>query len=202
MTKAYFFDSLCGSVYRCMFAGLDENGHAQWVNITPGEEARTLDDMVIDEDLGETRFKLLALEGELAQPEIIAKVLGRVMECPIDELSKDFVCSIRQMKQLGVKWDKEPLTLEIRVFENSIKSDRQGKYSFWVQDNKGIFTILADIDGFSELDALFEWIRTYLIALEKTAEIPVVAKVLRIDNRLRREVSENDLEMFNRIISE
>ena len=202
MTKAYFFDSLCGSVYRCMFAGLDENGHAQWVNITPGEEARTLDDMVIDEDLGETRFKLLSLEGELAQPEIIAKVLGRVMECPIDELSKDFVCSIRQMKQLGVKWDKEPLTLEIRVFENSIKSDRQGKYSFWVQDNKGIFTILADIDGFSELDVLFEWIRTYLMSLEKNAEIPIVAKVLRIDNRLRREVSENDLEMFNHIIKE
>ena len=202
MTKAYFFDSLCGSVYRCMFAGLDENGHAQWVNITPGEEARTLDDMVIDEDLGETRFKLLSLEGELAQPEIIAKVLGRVMECPIDELSKDFVCSIRQMKQLGVMWDKEPLTLEIRVFENSIKSDRQGKYSFWVQDKKGIFTILADIDGFSELDVLFEWIRTYLMSLEKNAEIPIVAKVLRIDNRLRREVSENDLEMFNHIIKE
>ena len=29
MTKAFLFDSLCGMVYRCMFAGLDDYGHAQ-----------------------------------------------------------------------------------------------------------------------------------------------------------------------------
>ena len=41
MTKAFFYDTLCGMVYRCMFAGLDEYGHAQWVSITPGEESKT-----------------------------------------------------------------------------------------------------------------------------------------------------------------
>ena len=56
MKKAFFYDTLCGLVYRCMFAGIDEYGHAQWVNITPGEESKTLDDVVIDEDLEGTRF--------------------------------------------------------------------------------------------------------------------------------------------------
>ena len=30
MTKAFFYDTFCGMVYRCMYAGLDEYGHAQW----------------------------------------------------------------------------------------------------------------------------------------------------------------------------
>ena len=51
MKKAFFYDTLCGMVYRCMFAGLNESGHAQWINITPGEESKTLEDVVIDEDL-------------------------------------------------------------------------------------------------------------------------------------------------------
>ena len=118
MTRAFFYDTVCGMVYRCMFAGLDEYGHAQWVSITPGEESKTLDDVVADEDLGDTRFLLISLEDETASPEIIARVLGKVMEFPIDELGVDLTFAIRQMKQIGVKWDKEPLELEFRVFEN------------------------------------------------------------------------------------
>ena len=80
MTKAFFYDTLCGMVYRCMFAGLDEYGHAQWVSITPGEESKTLDDVVDDEDLGDTRFIFISQTDETAQPEIIAMVLGKVTE--------------------------------------------------------------------------------------------------------------------------
>ena len=50
MTNAFLYDSLCGLVYRCMFAGVDGCGRAQWVNITPGEEPKTLEDYVTDED--------------------------------------------------------------------------------------------------------------------------------------------------------
>ena len=89
MTKAFFYDTLCGMVYRCMFAGLDEYGHAQWVSITPGEESKTLDDVVDDEDLGDTRFIFISQTDETAQPEIIAMVLGKVMECPFNELGAD-----------------------------------------------------------------------------------------------------------------
>ena len=118
MTKAFFYDTLCGMVYRCMFAGLDEYGHAQWVSITPGEESKTLDDVVVDEDLGDTRF------------------------------------------------------------------------------------ILTDIDEFDDLHELFLWIRTYLIALELTAEIPIITKDLRISDELRQKVKKNDLAMFSSIMKE
>lgn len=202
MTKAFFYDTLCGMVYRCMFAGLDEYGHAQWVSITPGEESKTLDDVVVDEDLGDTRFILIELEGETTPPEIIAKVLGKVMECPIDELGADLAFAIRRMKQIGVKWDKEPLELEFRVFENKGLSRRKGRYSFWVEDKKDICSILTDIDEFDDLHELFLWIRTYLIALELTAEIPIITKDLRISDELRQKVKKNDLAMFSSIMKE
>ena len=202
MMKAYFYDTLCGMVYRCMYAGLDEYGHAQWVSITPGEESKTLDDVVADEDLGNTRFILIALEDETAQPGVIAKVLGKVMECPIEELGADLAFSIRHMKRLGVKWDKDPLELEFRVFENKDFSRRKGKYSFWVEDKKDICSVLTDIDEFDDLHELFGWIRTYLLSLEVTAKIPVITKDLRISDDLKREVRKNDLGMFTRIMKE
>lgn len=202
MIKAFFYDTLCGMVYRCMFAGLDECGHAQWVSITPGEESKTLDDVVVDEDLGDTRFILIGLEGETTPPEIIAKVLGKVMECPVDELGADLAFAIRQMKRIGVKWDKEPLELEFRVFENKELSRRKGKYSFWVEDKKDIFSILTDIDEFDDLHELFLWIRTFLLSLEVTAKLPVITKDLRISDELRQKVKKNDLGMFTSIVKE
>ena len=202
MTKAFFYDTLCGMVYRCMFAGLDEYGHAQWVSITPGEESKTLNDVVVDEDLGDTRFILIGLEGETAQPEIIAKVLGKVMECPISELGADLTFAIRHMKRLGVKWDKEPLELEFRVFENKGFSRRKGRYSFWIEDKKDICSIMTDIDGFDDLHELFLCIRTFLFALELTAAIPVITKDLRLSDELRQQARKNDLGMFTSIMKE
>lgn len=202
MKKAFFYDTLCGMVYRCMFAGIDELGHAQWVSITPGEESKTLNDVVVDEDLGDTRFILIGLEGETAPPEIIAKMLGKVMECPIDELGTDLAFAIRHMKKMGVKWDKEPIELMFRVFENRDLSQRKGKYSFWLENKKDICSILTDIDGFDDLNELFLWIRTFLLTMEMTAEIPIITKDLRISDGLRLRARKNDLGMFTSIMKE
>ena len=199
MKKAFFYDTLCGMVYRCMFAGIDELGHAQWVSITPGEESKTLNDVVVDEDLGDTRFILIGLEGETAPPEIIAKMLGKVMECPIDELGTDLAFAIRHMKKMGVKWDKEPMELMFRVFENKDLGQRKGKYSFWLENKKDICSILTDIDGFDDLNELFLWIRTFLLTMEMTAEIPIITKDLRISDGLRLRAKKNDLGMFTHI---
>ena len=202
MKKAFFYDTLCGMVYRCMFAGIDELGHAQWVSITPGEESKTLNDVVVDEDLGDTRFILIGLEGETAPPEIIAKMLGKVMECPIDELGTDLAFAIRHMKKMGVKWDKEPMELMFRVFENKDLGQRKGKYSFWLENKKDICSILTDIDGFDDLNELFLWIRTFLLTMEMTAEIPIITKDLKISDGLRLRAKKNDLGMFTSIMKE
>ena len=203
MKKAFFYDTLCGMVYRCMFAGLDDYGHAKWVSITPGEESKTLDDVVIDEDLGSsTRFILICMEEELAQPEVIARVFGKVMECPLDEVGADLLSCIRRMKRFGIRWDKEPLELEFKVFENDGLGKRQGKYTFWVEDKKDTWNFLADIDEFNELNDVFVLIRILLLTLEITAEIPILTKDLRISDNLRKHVKKNDLGIFTNVLKE
>lgn len=202
MTKAYLYDSLCGLVYRCMFAGVDGCGRAQWVNITPGEEPKTLEDYVIDEDLQGTRFFVLAMEGETAQASQIAKILGKVAECPINGLGMDLTFAIRHMQDMGVKWNQKPLNLTVRAMENDKGSKRVGKYSFWIEDNDSCCDILADVDGFDSIDELFRTIRTYFLVLESAAGISCLTKNLRINGKLRKEVRKSDLSMFGHIEDE
>ena len=202
MKKAFFYDTLCGMVYRCMFAGLDDYGHAKWVSITPGEESKTLDDVVIDEDLEGTRFILISLDDEPAQPEIITKVLCKVMESAVDEVGTELLSSIRRMKRIGVSWTKEPLELDFKVFENSGRGNRKGKYSFWVEDKNDTWNFLADIDEFNELNDVFVLIRILLLTLEITAEIPILTKDLRISDNLRKHVKKSDLGIFTNVLKE
>ena len=199
MKKAFFYDTLCGMVYRCMFAGLDELGHAQWVSITPGEESKTLQDVLIDEEMENYRFILICMDDEPAQPEIIFKALSKATVCSVYGVGAELVASIRRMKQIGVSWTKEPLELEFRVFENK---ETPGKYAFWVQDKKDDWNVLADFDAFDDLNELFHFIRSFLLVLEFTAEIPVLTKDLRITEDLRKQVRKNDLAMFSSIQKE
>ena len=202
MTKAFLYDSLCGLVYRCMFAGVDGCGRAQWVNITPGEEPKTLEDYVIDENLQGTRFFVLAMEGETAQSSQIAKILGKVSECPINGLGMDLTFAVKHMQDMGVKWNKNPLNLTVRAMENSKDSKRVGKYSFWIEDNDSCCDILADVDGFDSIEDLFRAVRTFFLLLESAAGISCLTKDLRINSKLRKEAKKSDLSMFRRIEDE
>ena len=202
MTRAFLFDSLCGMVYRCMFAGLDDYGHAQWVNITPGEEPKTLDEYVEDEDLEGMRFFVLTMEGEATQSQQVAKVLGKVAECPINGLGADLVFAVKHMQEIGVKWDSKPLELVVRVFENGKTSKRSGKYSFWIEDKNYCRSVLADVDGFDSLEELFWTVRTYFLVLETSAGISFLSKDLRICDKLKKEAKKSDLSMFGHVENE
>ena len=202
MKKAFFYDTLCGMVYRCMFAGLDECGHAQWVSITPGEESKTLQDVVIDEELQGYRFILICVDDEPAQPEIIFKVLCKASVCSLANLGNELESSIRRMKQIGLSWTKEPLELEFNVFKNKENSRRKGKYTFVVQDKKDAWNILAEFDAFDNLEELFHWIRDFFIVLDMTAEIPILTKDLTITDDLRKMVRKNYLGMFTSVQKE
>ena len=202
MKKAFFYDTLCGMVYRCMFAGVDECGHAQWVSITPGEESKTLQDVVIDEELQGYRFILICMDDEPAQPEIIFKVLGKAIGDFVEEVGLEIATSVRQMKRLGIKWEKSPLELGFSVFKNSESSKRKGRYSFWVKDKKDIWSTLVDIDGFNNLNDVFSFIRKFLLFLELTAEIPVLTKDLAITDDLKKHVKKGDLGMFSSVQKE
>ena len=202
MKTAFFYDTLCGMVYRCMFAGVDECGHAQWVSITPGEESKTLQDVVIDEELQGYRFILICMDDEPAQPEIIFKVLCKASVCSLANLGNELESSIRRMKQIGLSWTKEPLELEFNVFKNKENSRRKGKYTFVVQDKKDAWNILAEFDAFDNLEELFHWIRDFFIVLDMTAEIPILTKDLTITDDLRKMVRKNYLGMFTSVQKE
>lgn len=202
MKTAFFYDTLCGMVYRCMFAGVDECGHAQWVSITPGEESKTLQDVVIDEELQGYRFILICMDDEPAQPEIIFKVLGKAIGDFVEEVGLEIATSVRHMKRLGIKWEKSPLELSFSVFKNSESSKRKGRYSFWVKDKKDIWSTLVDIDGFNNLNDVFSFIRKFLLFLELTAEIPVLIKDLKITDDLKKHVKKGDLGMFSSVLKE
>jgi hypothetical protein len=185
-----------------MFAGLDDRGHAQWVNITPGEEPKTLEDYVADEELEGIRFLVLCMEGETAQSVEIAKILAKVADCPIGELGADLGFAVKHMQDIGVKWDQKPLHLTFRVMENGSNSKRIGKYSFWIEDNNNCDGIMADIDGFDTIEELFRTIRTYILVLETSAGISCPTKNLRINEKLRKEARKSDLGMFDHIENE
>ena len=157
---------------------------------------------MIDEDLEGTRFILISLDDEPAKPEIITKVLCKVMESAVDEVGTELLSSIRRMKRIGVNWTKEPLELDFKVFENSGRGTRKGKYSFWVEDKKDTWNFLADIDEFNELNDVFVLIRILLLTLEITAEIPILTKDLRISDNLRKHVKKSDLGIFTNVLKE
>lgn len=201
MEKIFLYDSFGGSVYRCMFAGVDNCGKAQWINITPGDKPTTLEEYVDNEDLDGISFYVLSMEGETAQSLEVAKVLGKVMECPIGSLPAELNGAVERMRELGVTWDSKPLDLIVRVFENAKNSKRSGKYSCWIEDRSNCY-VIADIDGYDSLGGLLWAVRAYFMVLETSAGISLLTKDLRISDKLKKEVGKNDLKMFTHIENE
>ncbi len=197
MTHIFLYDSLNGKLFRCMFAGVDNFGHAQWVNITPGEEPKTLDEYVKDENIEGTRFFVLSLEGETAESIDVAKALGRMVEGSIYIQPAELNYAVTHMQELGVKWNKKPLELIVRVFENSVNSNRAGKYSFWIENKRNCCDVIADVDGFGSLDDLFRTVSSYLMVLKTSAAIPIQCNDLKISTKLMDSVEKNCLSMFN-----
>ena len=201
MTHIFLYDSLNGKVFRCMFAGVDNFGHAQWVNITPGEEPKTLEEYVKDENIDDTRFYVLSLEGETAASIDVAKALGRMVEGSIYIQPAELNYAVMHMQELGVKWDKKPLELIVRVFENSVNSNRAGKYSFWIENKRNCCEVIADVDGFGSLEDLFAAVNSYLVVLKTSAGIPIQCNDLKISTKLMNSVDKNSISMFNRIFN-
>ena len=142
------------------------------------------------------------MEGELAQSWMVAKVIAKVMECPIEEVAADMAHSLKHMQQLGVKWDMKPLELEVRVFENPEEGRRSGKYTFWLGDCSAECNIFTEVDGFNDLNELFRWIRMYFLILEANAEISIVKKYLRISDELKKKVSRHELGTYDHVEKE
>ena len=174
-TTAVFYDNLFAMIKRAFFAGLDSNGRAQWVNITPGEESVTLREYL--DDLGDEgmEFRLLCLEGDAASSREVAKLLGCVLKSPFYDIDVCLKEAINQLIRLGVYWDERPLNLDIRVASNK-GTRRAGKYSLLVYDESDSPDSLMDIDNFNDVDMVYHWLDAYLKALEEQAGIHIASK--------------------------
>ena len=197
MEKAFFYNYECGVVFRCMFAGIDNNGHAQWVIITPGEQSRTLMDYSIEEDFEGEKYVLLCMEGEKAQPVEVARMLGKLLNCPLDYVGKDLSNAAWDLRSKGVQWEHTPLVLEVKVFE-----DVEGSLGFLVKETSHESHYLANVRGFASIEELFDWVNTYFYTLSFVADIPIMSKTLTIKDNLKKQMSKSLLSQFDHIMED
>lgn len=121
----------------------------RWWITTAGEMLQPLEEYARDLDI---EVYYLCEAGGKVGALALAKLLGRAMEmpeCEVDVVLHQRICALRR---LGVTLDvvDEPLTLELRVFENPKDSLRRGKYSVWCYAVGNCHEWLFDLDGFSD----------------------------------------------------
>jgi hypothetical protein len=176
-TKAFFYETMCGEVMRCMFAGINTWGSAQWVIINPGMRSVTQQQFKDEDGLTELSFELLCMEGEKARSMEVAKMLGYVLNDPCDTIDICLRRSLRQLEQLGVTWDDTPLMLVSFVITNDKSwSKRKGNFALIIREVSCGEETLVNIDGFENLEDVQSWKAAYLNTL-KEAGIPVELKI-------------------------
>ena len=194
MTKAFFYETDGGDLIRCMFAGLDNDGHAQWVVIDQGVEAMTLSDYLDEFCMDSSGICLLCLEGEPLESETLALLLGSVHKSyPIDS-KESLLNTIKKLRRLGIVWKHEVVKVKVSVykyFDNVLKEDC---LYYSVIANGRVF--LAELDAFHSPKELMDSVRCFFEALEKEADI-VLRKELLLDPIEEIELDSKDCLMFD-----
>ena len=186
--KAVFFESEGGWLHRCMFAGLDAEGRANWVIIDPCEKSQTVRELEDEYGLGDLDLRLLCIEGEAADSLSIAKMLGLSIENNI-HMGESLKERMDTLKLLGVTWNHELVDLEFEIMTNA-----KGKYYYVIDfDNPGC--LLGRSDQFDTLKDMFYDLRNFLLTLEVDAGI-VVIKTMKVDDKIAAKMSEEERNMF------
>ena len=63
-------------------------------------------------------------------------------------------------------------------------------------------SVLADVDGYDDLDELFRDLHTYFFVLENLAEISVIRKGLIISDKLKKDVKKTELSNFDHVVKD
>ena len=194
MTKAIFYDSIGGWMHKCMFAGLDKEGRAQWMMVDQGAEVMMLDDYL---DIGEVcgELNLLCLMGEEVESSTMALLLGAVVQSYGPDIPSQLSYCLERLKKWDVSWLHDPLEMEVRPLEYLDEASQQKMFRFYIRcKNVGFVT---EADCFETMNGLMDYVRQYFDALEMGAGIPMTAKFLSADKELLAKVSKVDLEMFD-----
>ena len=193
MTKAIFFDKVGGYMQKCLFAGIDNNGKAQWLVVNQGEEVITLSQYMERNGLMDGDVKLLCIEGEKVSATTMAFLLGAVIEEPTLEMS-ELTARIVQLQKWGVKWQRDSLNMSVHVLE--YMNERTGRRYFCfsiVEEEMGLIT---EAEDFETLDDLMSVVRCYFNTLEFDAGISINSKELVATDKIRAQMDGCDREMF------
>ena len=123
MEKAIFFESNGGYLHKCIFAGLDNDGFAQWVVVDQDTEPMTLNEYLQYNVLTDSVMLLLCMEGEKVESKTMSLLLGAVIRdygADTSALSE----RIKTLRRWGVTWHHEPLRMSVNVQEYRNKSNR------------------------------------------------------------------------------
>lgn len=193
MTKAIFFDKVGGYMQKCLFAGIDNKGKAQWLVVNQGEEVITLSQYMERNGLIDGDVKLLCIEGEKVSSTTMASMLGAVIE-DYTLMVSELVARIEQLQKWGVKWHREPLNMSVHVLEYQNKRTGGRYFCFSiVEEEMGLITEAEDFDT---LDELMFVVRSYFNALEFCAGISVESKALVASDDIQAKLTSCDREMF------
>lgn len=195
MEKAIFFESNGGYLHKCIFAGLDNDGFAQWVVVDQGVEPMTFSDYLQCNLLGADEMLLLCMEGEKVESKTMSLLLGAV----IRDYGADTSALLERIKTLrrwGISWHHEPLRMSVRVEEYRGESNRVFYHLFFYVEDLGV---VAEADEFVSVDALMDYVTEYFSVVEFEAAIKVTSKRLDAKPEVRKAMRKEDLEMFDNV---
>lgn len=193
MEKAIFYESNGGYLHKCIFAGLDNDGFAQWVVVDQDTEPMTLNDYLRYNVLTDSAMLLLCMEGEKVESKTMSLLLGAV----IRDYGADASALLERIKTLrrwGVSWHHEPLRMSVSVQEYRGESNRVFYHLFFYVEDLGV---VAEADNFDSVDAVMDFVSEYFSVLEFEAAIKVTSKRLCADPGVRAAMRKEDLEMFD-----
>ena len=157
--KAVVYDNYAGCPLVVAFLG------NRWWVVNPGEKVQPLEEYPGAEDIG---FSFLCEAGGKVGALALAKMLGKALENPEDEVDEILRHRVKSLRRLGVTLDvkDEPLLLEMETIDNENCLNRHGKYSVICHLQGNYFETIFDIDAFDSKHDAMEWVGYYFDTLE------------------------------------
>ena len=193
MTKGIFYESNGGYLHKCLFAGLDNKGNAQWVVVDQGMDSMTLSDYLKYNLLDDSQMLLLCMEGEKVESKTMSLLLGAVIRDYGNDVSA-LSERIRTLRRWGVTWHHEPLRMAVNVMEYRDATNRYFYHLFIKEESMGV---VAETEEFDSVEALMDFVFEYFSALECEAAITVTSKRLEAEPEVWEEMRKEDLAMFD-----
>lgn len=194
MTKAYFYETTCGDLHRCMFAGLDNDGHAQWVVIDQGTESMTLSEYLDEYCMNSDEIHLLCMEGELVDSATLASLLGRVFQSDPIDYKKSLSKTIKELRRMGIDWKHDMVKLKVHI--HKYFDEVLDKECYFCSIIANGFEYLVEQDAFDGTKDVLGKVSIFFEAFEKEADI-ALKKVLVLDPIDNVELDSKDCLIFD-----